>query len=106
MGGHAGLTVCFLSEDLYVKTRLQFDETAKQLQNLESATRKAVCVAVQEFNKSQVNPAGAGGGTPVPNRFLRAPRLPWSQAQPIYWARSQPRPRGALRWEGQERGAA
>ncbi|XP_036134202.1 RIB43A-like with coiled-coils protein 2 [Molossus molossus] len=41
------------AEDLYMKTRLQFDETAKQLQNLESATRKAVRAAVQEFNKSQ-----------------------------------------------------
>eukprot|EP00071_Canis_lupus_P050336 XP_531699.4 RIB43A-like with coiled-coils protein 2 [Canis lupus familiaris] len=41
------------AEDLYLKTRLQFDETAKHLQNLESATRKAVCVAVKEFNKSQ-----------------------------------------------------
>nr|KAF6399005.1 RIB43A domain with coiled-coils 2 [Molossus molossus] len=42
------------AEDLYMKTRLQFDETAKQLQNLESATRKAVRAAVQEFNKSQL----------------------------------------------------
>lgn len=39
-----------------MKTRLQFDETAKHLQNLESATRKAVCTAVKEFNKSQVRP--------------------------------------------------
>ncbi|XP_006743571.1 RIB43A-like with coiled-coils protein 2, partial [Leptonychotes weddellii] len=39
--------------DLYLKTRLQFDERAKHLQNLESATRKAVCTAVKEFNKSQ-----------------------------------------------------
>lgn len=41
------------AEDLYLKTRLQFDERAKHLQNLESATRKAVCTAVKEFNKSQ-----------------------------------------------------
>uniref|UniRef100_A0A9L0JZY4 RIB43A domain with coiled-coils 2 n=1 Tax=Equus asinus TaxID=9793 RepID=A0A9L0JZY4_EQUAS len=41
------------AEDLYVKTRLQFDKTAMHLQNLESATRKAVCAAVKEFNKSQ-----------------------------------------------------
>ncbi|KAF0883128.1 RIBC2 protein, partial [Crocuta crocuta] len=41
------------AEDLYFKTRLQFDETAKHLQNLESATRKAVCAAVKEFNKNQ-----------------------------------------------------
>ncbi|KAJ8791802.1 hypothetical protein J1605_020524 [Eschrichtius robustus] len=40
-------------EDLYLKTRLQFDETAKHLQNLESTTRKAVCAAVKEFNKKQ-----------------------------------------------------
>ncbi|XP_004771176.2 RIB43A-like with coiled-coils protein 2 isoform X1 [Mustela putorius furo] len=41
------------AEGLCLKTRLQFDETAKHLQNLESATRKAVCTAVKEFNKSQ-----------------------------------------------------
>ncbi|XP_006212642.1 RIB43A-like with coiled-coils protein 2 [Vicugna pacos] len=41
------------AEDLYMKTRLQFDETAKHLQTLESTTRKAVCAAVKEFNKSQ-----------------------------------------------------
>uniref|UniRef100_A0A452QB02 RIB43A domain with coiled-coils 2 n=2 Tax=Ursus americanus TaxID=9643 RepID=A0A452QB02_URSAM len=41
------------AEDLYVKTRLQLDETAKHLQNLESATRRAVSAAVKEFNKSQ-----------------------------------------------------
>ncbi|XP_058164910.1 RIB43A-like with coiled-coils protein 2 [Dasypus novemcinctus] len=41
------------AEDLYTKTRLQFDETARHLQNLESATRKAVCVSVKEFNKKQ-----------------------------------------------------
>ncbi|XP_059969861.1 RIB43A-like with coiled-coils protein 2 [Mesoplodon densirostris] len=41
------------TEDLYLKTRLQFDETAKHLQNLESTTRKAVCAAVKEFNKNQ-----------------------------------------------------
>ncbi|XP_045322495.1 RIB43A-like with coiled-coils protein 2 isoform X2 [Leopardus geoffroyi] len=41
------------AEDLYFKTRLQFDETAKHLQSLESATRKAVCAAVKEFNRNQ-----------------------------------------------------
>ncbi|XP_007453977.1 PREDICTED: RIB43A-like with coiled-coils protein 2 isoform X2 [Lipotes vexillifer] len=41
------------AEDLYLKTRLQFDETAKHLQNLESTNRKAVCAAVKEFNKNQ-----------------------------------------------------
>nr|XP_058937678.1 RIB43A-like with coiled-coils protein 2 [Kogia breviceps] len=41
------------AEDLYLKTRLQLDETAKHLQNLESTTRKAVCAAVKEFNKNQ-----------------------------------------------------
>uniref|UniRef100_A0A4W2H9N6 RIB43A domain with coiled-coils 2 n=1 Tax=Bos indicus x Bos taurus TaxID=30522 RepID=A0A4W2H9N6_BOBOX len=41
------------AEDLYLKTRLQFDETAKHLQNLETATRKAVCATVKEFNKNQ-----------------------------------------------------
>ncbi|KAF6340383.1 RIB43A domain with coiled-coils 2 [Rhinolophus ferrumequinum] len=42
------------AEDFYMKTRMQFDETAKHLQNLERATRKAVCATVKEFNKSQV----------------------------------------------------
>ncbi|KAK2121789.1 Protein Tax-1 [Saguinus oedipus] len=42
-----------LSEAFYTETRLQFDETAKHLQKLESATRKAVCASVKEFNKSQ-----------------------------------------------------
>ncbi|KAB0386566.1 RIB43A-like with coiled-coils protein 2 [Muntiacus reevesi] len=41
------------AEELYLKTRLQFDETAKHLQNLETATRKAVCATVKEFNKNQ-----------------------------------------------------
>ncbi|KAJ1062545.1 hypothetical protein K5549_018580, partial [Capra hircus] len=41
------------AEDLYLKTRLQFDETAKHLQNLETATRKAVCTTVKEFNMNQ-----------------------------------------------------
>ncbi|XP_008580992.1 PREDICTED: RIB43A-like with coiled-coils protein 2 [Galeopterus variegatus] len=41
------------AEDFHTETRLQFDETAKHLQKLESATRKAVCAAVKEFNKNQ-----------------------------------------------------
>nr|XP_035129269.2 RIB43A-like with coiled-coils protein 2 [Callithrix jacchus] len=41
------------AEAFYTETRLQFDETAKHLQKLESATRKAVCASVKEFNKSQ-----------------------------------------------------
>ncbi|XP_062971647.1 RIB43A-like with coiled-coils protein 2 [Cynocephalus volans] len=41
------------AEDFYTETRLQFDETARHLQKLESATRKAVCAAVKEFNKNQ-----------------------------------------------------
>lgn len=41
------------AEDLYTQTRLQFDETAKQLQNLQSATQKAVCAAVKDFNRTQ-----------------------------------------------------
>ncbi|XP_054181498.1 RIB43A-like with coiled-coils protein 2 isoform X2 [Homo sapiens] len=40
-------------EALYTETRLQFDETAKHLQKLESTTRKAVCASVKDFNKSQ-----------------------------------------------------
>lgn len=46
-----------------MKTRLQLDETAKHLQNLESATRRAVSAAVKEFNKSQVHPGLHPGGT-------------------------------------------
>uniref|UniRef100_A0A2K6FBF8 RIB43A domain with coiled-coils 2 n=1 Tax=Propithecus coquereli TaxID=379532 RepID=A0A2K6FBF8_PROCO len=41
------------AENLYAETRLQFDETARHLQKLESATKKAVCAAVKEFNKNQ-----------------------------------------------------
>lgn len=43
------------AEELYGKTRLQFDERAKHLQTLESATRRAVCASVKEFNKSQAS---------------------------------------------------
>lgn len=42
------------AEDLYTQTRLQFDDAAKHIQNLETATRRAMCAAVKEFNKSQV----------------------------------------------------
>ncbi|XP_055110110.2 RIB43A-like with coiled-coils protein 2 isoform X1 [Symphalangus syndactylus] len=41
------------AEALYTETRLQFDETAKHLQKLESTTRKAVCASVKDFNKIQ-----------------------------------------------------
>ncbi|XP_066109151.1 RIB43A-like with coiled-coils protein 2 isoform X1 [Saccopteryx bilineata] len=41
------------AEDFYMKTRLQFDETAKHLQGLERATRNVVCAAVKEFNRNQ-----------------------------------------------------
>ncbi|XP_045691092.1 RIB43A-like with coiled-coils protein 2 [Phyllostomus hastatus] len=41
------------AEDLYRQTRLQWDETAKHMQDLGTATRRAVCVAVKEFNKNQ-----------------------------------------------------
>ncbi|CAK6444021.1 unnamed protein product [Pipistrellus nathusii] len=41
------------AEELYTETRLQFDQTAKDLQNQELAARKAVCTAVKEFNKMQ-----------------------------------------------------
>ncbi|XP_015991196.2 RIB43A-like with coiled-coils protein 2 [Rousettus aegyptiacus] len=41
------------AEDFYMRTRLQFDETAQHLQKLENATRRAVCAAVKEFNKTQ-----------------------------------------------------
>ncbi|XP_003783161.2 RIB43A-like with coiled-coils protein 2 [Otolemur garnettii] len=41
------------AENLYLDTRLQFDETARQIQKLESTTRKAICAAVKEFNRNQ-----------------------------------------------------
>ncbi|XP_020040183.2 RIB43A-like with coiled-coils protein 2 [Castor canadensis] len=41
------------AEDLHKQTRLQLDEAARHLQKLESASRKAACVAVKEFNKNQ-----------------------------------------------------
>ncbi|XP_004642458.1 RIB43A-like with coiled-coils protein 2 [Octodon degus] len=41
------------AEDCHTQTRLKFDETARDLQKLESTTRKAVCAAVKEFNKNQ-----------------------------------------------------
>ncbi|KAM5333201.1 RIB43A-like with coiled-coils protein 2 [Glossophaga mutica] len=41
------------AEDLYMQTRLQWDETAKHIQDLGNATRRAACAAVKEFNKSQ-----------------------------------------------------
>ncbi|KAF6121453.1 RIB43A domain with coiled-coils 2 [Phyllostomus discolor] len=41
------------AEDLYRQTRLQWDETAKHMQDLGTATRRAVCAAVKEFNKNQ-----------------------------------------------------
>lgn len=61
MGTQSLIVFCFYSEDFYMKTRLQFDDTAQRLQNLERATRKAVCAAVKEFNKSQVCRALSGG---------------------------------------------
>ncbi|XP_040847494.1 RIB43A-like with coiled-coils protein 2 [Ochotona curzoniae] len=41
------------AEDLYTQTRLQFDETAKHLQELQRTTDRAVCTAVEEFNRNQ-----------------------------------------------------
>lgn len=43
-----------LAEDLHTQTRLKFDETARGLQKLEVLTRREVCAATKEFNKSQV----------------------------------------------------
>ncbi|XP_008153633.2 RIB43A-like with coiled-coils protein 2 isoform X1 [Eptesicus fuscus] len=43
------------AEERYTETRLQFDETAKDLQTREHAARKAVCAAVKEFNKMQAS---------------------------------------------------
>ncbi|KAM5288337.1 RIB43A-like with coiled-coils protein 2 [Ctenodactylus gundi] len=41
------------AEKLYMQTRLKLDETARHLQTLDTATRKAVCAAVKEFNRNQ-----------------------------------------------------
>lgn len=49
------------AEDLYTQTRLQFDETAKHLQELQRTTDRAVCTAVEEFNRNQVRDGGRGG---------------------------------------------
>lgn len=80
MGTRGLTTPCFLSEELYAKTRLQFDERAKHLQTLESATRRAVCASVKEFNKSQVGPGPClkGGkliAAPPGRPHLLGPRL-------------------------------
>ncbi|XP_055963051.1 RIB43A-like with coiled-coils protein 2 [Sorex fumeus] len=42
------------AEDRHTQTQLQFDATARLLDEQERATSKAICVAVKEFNKSQV----------------------------------------------------
>lgn len=87
-GTHEVSLFCFLAEDFYVKTRLQFDETAKHLQNLESATRKAVCAAVKEFNRSQVGARLCLEGSTAHGRFPGVARLPWLRAQLVHWASS------------------
>ncbi|XP_070264129.1 RIB43A-like with coiled-coils protein 2 [Myotis yumanensis] len=43
------------AEDLYTKTRLQFDQTAQDLEHRERATRRAVSAAVKQFNKTQAS---------------------------------------------------
>ncbi|XP_036616735.1 LOW QUALITY PROTEIN: RIB43A-like with coiled-coils protein 2 [Trichosurus vulpecula] len=42
------------SEDLFTKTRLEFDQTARDLQKLELATKRVVCKTVKDFNKNQM----------------------------------------------------
>ncbi|XP_007502667.1 RIB43A-like with coiled-coils protein 2 isoform X2 [Monodelphis domestica] len=42
-----------LAEDIFTKSRLEFDQTAMDLQKLELATRRAVCAVVKDFNKNQ-----------------------------------------------------
>lgn len=71
------IALCFFSEDLYLETRLQFDETAKHLQNLEGTTRKAVCAAVKEFNKNQVHPGHCLEGRTNTQPPPGAPQPPW-----------------------------
>lgn len=67
-----------------MKTRLQLDETAKHLQNLESATRRAVSAAVKEFNKSQVHPGlHPGGHGHTHGRFPGGAPASRTQAQPF-----------------------
>ncbi|XP_044534182.1 RIB43A-like with coiled-coils protein 2 [Gracilinanus agilis] len=43
-----------LAEDIFTKSRLEFDQTAMDLQKLELATRRAVCAVVKDFNKNQI----------------------------------------------------
>ncbi|XP_020833113.1 RIB43A-like with coiled-coils protein 2 [Phascolarctos cinereus] len=42
------------AEDIFTKTRLEFDQTAMNLQKLELATKRVVCETVKDFNKSQM----------------------------------------------------
>ncbi|XP_054998813.1 RIB43A-like with coiled-coils protein 2 [Sorex araneus] len=42
------------AEDRYAQTQLQFEATARLLDEQERATSRAICMAVKEFNKSQV----------------------------------------------------
>lgn len=80
--GHARSDVCLLLvEDLYLQTRLKFDETARHLQMLESNARRAVCAAVKEFNRNQVPsrgavPTGWMGTLGWLDPSLRVPSLP------------------------------
>ncbi|XP_074083394.1 RIB43A-like with coiled-coils protein 2 isoform X2 [Macrotis lagotis] len=43
-----------LAEDTFTETRLEFDQTAMNLQKLELDTRRAMCTAVKDFNKNQI----------------------------------------------------
>lgn len=59
-----------------MRTRLQFDETAQHLQKLENATRRAVCAAVKEFNKTQVCPGSVWRGGRACTRYPGWPAPP------------------------------
>lgn len=45
---------CLLAEYHHTQARLKFDEAARDLEKLESSTRKEVCRAVKAFNRNQV----------------------------------------------------
>uniref|UniRef100_A0A4X2MD04 RIB43A domain with coiled-coils 2 n=1 Tax=Vombatus ursinus TaxID=29139 RepID=A0A4X2MD04_VOMUR len=42
------------AEDIFTKTRLEFDQSAMNLQKLELATRRVACETVKDFNKNQM----------------------------------------------------
>lgn len=51
-----------------MKAQMQFEETARRLDEQERDTRRAACTAVKEFNKNQVGGPGLSGqASPFPS---------------------------------------